>query len=193
MRATCHTIAAILLTSTPLAAEPVTYALDPSHSQVLFSFDHLGFSTTYGLFSGIEGTIVFDAEAPEASRVEAAFPLRSMFTGWDARDAEFLSPDFLDAEEGTMVTFTSTGIEVTGEDAARITGTLAIGDLSREVVLDTVLKQRSRHPIEMRPWLGLSATTTILRSDFGAGAFAPAISDELDVTISIEAGVPPDG
>ncbi|MEO1796948.1 MAG: YceI family protein, partial [Pseudomonadota bacterium] len=34
---------------------------------------------------------------------------------------------------------------------------------------------------------GFDATTTILRSDFGVGAFAPFVSDEMSVEISIEA------
>jgi len=51
--------AALALGVTPaLAAEK--YVLDASHSQVIFSYNHLGFSTTYGMFSGFEGEISFD-------------------------------------------------------------------------------------------------------------------------------------
>lgn len=38
-----------------------------------------------------------------------------------------------------------------------------------------------------KTWAGFDATTTVMRSDFGLGNFAPFVSDALDVQISIEA------
>jgi polyisoprenoid-binding protein YceI len=35
--------------------------------------------------------------------------------------------------------------------------------------------------------LGFDATTSVLRSDFGLGAFAPAVSDAVEIMISVEA------
>lgn len=182
-----------VLAAAPALAEPVRYELDPGHSQILFSWDHLGFSTTTGVFSGFEGEILFDAEAPEASSVRVEFPVSSMFTGWEERDAHFMSADFFDAaaeaaESGEMVTFESTAIEVTGDDTAQITGDLTLNGVTQEVVLDTTLNSQGTHPMVQTPWMGLSATTSVLRSDFGVGAFAPAVSDEVQIEISIEAG-----
>ena len=54
-------------------------------------------------------------------------------------------------------------------------------------MLDTTLNQQGTHPMENKPWLGFDATTTLLRSDFNAGMFAPAVSDEVEVRISVEA------
>ena len=65
------------------------YTLDASHSQIIFSYNHLGFSTTYGMFSGFEGEIMFDAADPAASKVSVSMPVKSMFTGWEARDGHF--------------------------------------------------------------------------------------------------------
>ncbi|MFN3688391.1 YceI family protein [Salinarimonas sp.] len=178
---------AAALFASPAAIAQQTYVLDASHSQIVFSYDHLGFSTTYGMFSGFEGTIVFVEDAPEQSSVEVSFPVRSMLTGWEERFAHFMSADFFDAADDEMVTFVSTGIEVTGEDTALITGDLTLNGITREVVLDAKLNQRGDHPIENRPWAGFDATTTLLRSDFGVGAFAPFVSDEVAVVISIEA------
>lgn len=172
--------------ATPVVAADA-YKLDASHSQIVFSYNHLGFSTTYGMFSGFEGDIMFDAENPAASSVNVSMPLMSMFTGWEARDAHFMSPDFFAAAADTLVSFTSTGIEVTGENTALITGDLTIGETTSEVILDTVLNQAAEHPMANKPWLGFDATTTILRSDFNVGNFAPFVSDEVEIKISIEA------
>src|SRR6056297_100988 len=111
-------------------AAPEKYVLDASHSQVLFSYDHLGYSTTWGMFSGFEGEIMFDQESPANSSVAVSMPTRSMLTGWEARFDHFMSDDFFGAGEDDMVTFTSTGIEVTGDNTARLTGDLTINDIT---------------------------------------------------------------
>ncbi|CRK74169.1 YceI family protein [Nereida ignava] len=182
---TSSVLAAGLATSAFAAAEK--YTLDASHSQILFSYDHLGFSTTYGMFSGFEGEIMFDADAPSSSSVSVSMPVMSMFTGWEAREGHFMSDDFFGAKEGDLVTFTSTAIEVTGDDTAKITGDLTMNDVTKSVVLDAVLNKAAAHPFANKPWLGFDATTTLLRSDFGVGNFAPAVSDAVELKISIEA------
>ncbi|ETX30672.1 YceI family protein [Roseivivax isoporae] len=169
------------------AAEPEAYVLDSSHSQIVFHYDHLGFSTGYGMFSGFEGDIMFDQEDPANSSVEVSFPVRSMLTGWEARFEHFMSDDFFGASDDEMVTFTSTGIEVTGENTALITGDLTLNGVTKEVVLDAVLNQAGTHPMENKPWAGFSATTTLVRSDFELGMFAPYVSDEIEVELSVEA------
>ncbi|MDU8910479.1 YceI family protein [Aestuariicoccus sp. MJ-SS9] len=164
-----------------------TYVLDASHSQIVFSYNHLGYSTTYGMFSGFDGTIQFDQNAPENSSVEVSFPVRTMLTGWEGRFNHFMSADFFDAADDEMVTFTSTAIEVTGDTTADITGDLTLNGVTKPVVLAATLNQQGNHPMENKPWAGFDATTTIKRSDFNVGAFAPFVSDEVEVMISIEA------
>lgn len=171
--------------SSAFAAEK--YVLDSSHSQVVFNYDHLGYSTTYGMFSGFEGEIMFDADAPANSSVSVSMPVMSMFTGWEQREAHFMSGDFFGAEEGDLVTFTSTAIEVTGENTALITGDLTMNDVTKSVTLDAKLNKVGDHPMAGKPWMGFDATTTLTRSDFNLGAFAPAVSDEVNVMISVEA------
>ena len=178
-----------LLAAAPIAAlaAPETYKLDSSHSQIVFSYNHLGYSTGFGMYSGFAGDIQFDAEDPAASSVEVSFPVNSMITGWDARKDHFMSGDFFDASDDEMVTFTSTSINVTGENTAEITDDLTLNGVTKPVVLDATLTQAGEHPMEGKPWLGFFATTTLLRSDYEVGAYAPYVSDEVEVEISIEA------
>lgn len=179
--------AALALVGTGAMAEPVKYTLDSSHSQILFSYNHIGFSTTWGMFSGFAGDIMFDADNPAASSVSVSMPVKSMWTGWEKREGHFMSADFFDASDDEMVSFTSTSIEVTGDTTAVITGDLNLNGVTKSVALDAVLNKADKHPMAGKPWLGFNATTTLLRSDYGLGAFAPAVSDEVEVQISIEA------
>lgn len=180
-------LAAALSSAASFAFAAEKFVLDASHSQVIFSYNHLGFSTTYGMFSGFEGEIMFDEAAPANSSVTVSMPVMSMFTGWEKREGHFMSGDFFGAEEGDMITFTSTGIEVTGDDTALITGDLTMNDVTKSVTLDAKLNKTGSHPMANKPWLGFDATTKVMRSDFGLGAFAPAVSDEVEVKISLEA------
>lgn len=175
------------LTAAPAFAEAEKYVLDPGHSQIVFTYNHLGYSTSTGMFSGFDGEIQFDQANPAASAVTVSFPVKTMLTGWQARFDHLMSADFFDATDDEMVSFTSTGIEVTGEKTAKITGDLTLNGVTKPVVLDAVLNQASEHPMEQKPWAGFSATTTLLRSDYNLGTFAPFISDEVQVMISIEA------
>ena len=179
--------AAFALAGTSAFAAPEKYTLDSSHSQIVFSYTHLGFSTTYGMFSGFEGEIMFDQGDPAASSVSVSMPAKSMITGWEKRFGHFMSADFLDATDDEMISFTSTSIEVTGDDTALITGDLTLNDVTKSVVLDAVLNKSGQNPMAGKDWAGFDATTTLLRSDYGLGAFAPAASDEVKVMISIEA------
>ncbi|MGR3803859.1 YceI family protein [Marinibacterium profundimaris] len=173
--------------ATAAVAEPEAYVLDSSHSQIVFHYNHLGFSTGYGMFSGFEGEIDYDAEDPANSSVTVSMPVKSMITGWEARFDHFMSDDFFGATDEDMVTFTSTGIEVTGDNTALITGDLTLNGVTKEVVLDAVLNQAGEHPMEGKQWAGFSATTTLVRSDYDLGMFAPYVSDEVEVEISVEA------
>ena len=112
-----------------------------------------------------------------------------MLTGWEGRFQHFMAPDFFDAADDELVSFTSTAIEVTGDDTAVITGDLTLNGVTQEVALDAVLNAMGNNPLANKEWAGFNATTTLLRSDYGLGAFAPMVSDEVEVVISIEAGI----
>ena len=163
-----------------------SYKFDPSHSQILFSYNHLGFSTTYGLFSGFNGEAVIDADDLSKSSVKLEMKASDMITGWQPRTDHFMSGDFFNAAENPVVTFVSTKVEPTGEKTATITGDLTMAGQTKEVVLEATLNQIAEHPMEKKPWAGFDATTTLKRSDFGVDKFAPYVSDDVEIRISVE-------
>jgi polyisoprenoid-binding protein YceI len=141
--------------SAPVFATSNTYSLDAGHSQIVSNYDHLGYSTSHGMFSGFEGEIDFNQADPAASSVNVSFPVRSMLTGWEARFEHIMSADFVAAADYKMVTFASAGIEVTGVTSALITGVLTLNGVTKAVVLDAKLNQANTHPMEGKAWAGL--------------------------------------
>jgi polyisoprenoid-binding protein YceI len=187
MKSAAFALASALL-ATPAFAAPEKYTLDASHSQIVFSYDHLGFSTTYNMFSGINGEIMFDQEDPAASSVSVSFPVRTLFTGWEERFAHFMSPDLFNAADDTaMITFVSTGIEVTGENTANITGDVTMNGVTKPLTIATTMTKADMHPMANKPWVGFNGTATLLRSDFNLVLFAPNVGDEINIILSIEA------
>jgi polyisoprenoid-binding protein YceI len=142
------------------------------------------------MFSGFSGENEFNEDDPSASSVTVSMPVKSMITGWDARLQHFMSDDFFAANDGDVVTFVSTSIEVNGDNSANILGDLTMNGVTKPVVLETTLNKSAPYPFgpkEGTPTLGLSAKAAVVRSEFGLGAFAPAVSDEIELLINIEA------
>ncbi|MEP0522256.1 MAG: YceI family protein [Hyphomicrobiales bacterium] len=162
------------------------YKFDASHSQILFSYDHLGFSTTFGLFSGFDGQAMLDVDNPENSSVSVEFGANTIITGWKERTGHFLSADFFNADVNPLVSFNSTSVETTGADTAKVTGDLQINGITKPVVLDVKLNQMGDNPLAGKPWAGFDATTTITRTEFEMGKYAPFIADKVKLVISVE-------
>lgn len=178
---------ALALVSASAFAAPITYKLDPTHTDVLFTWNHLGFSNPTGHFGQIEGTLVYDEADPTRSSVEVTLPLAGLDTHVAKLDDHLKKDEFLDAAKYPTITFKSTKVEVAGGGKLKVTGDLTLRGVTKPVVLDAKLNGAGPHPMKKVPAIGFDATTTIKRSEFGIDAYVPNISDELKVSITTEA------
>lgn len=184
MKTLLLTLSALALVSPALAA-PTTWKADPAHSSVGFKIRHF-FSKVPGTFAKLDATIVHDPENVAANSAEATIEVASVNTGNERRDAHLKSPDFFAAEQFPRITFKSTSWTKTGEDTYDIVGDLTIKDVTRPVTL------RARHlgsgpGPRGKQVSGWEATTTINRHDFGVTYTNPALGDEVEIEIQIEA------
>lgn len=168
----------------PTRVRAGAYVLDPEHGKVTWSVSHLGFSTYYGQFTGLTGTLDLDPKAPEHSRLSVSVPLGGLITGNARLDRHLASPDFLDAERFPTATFTATRVEATGPTTARITGDLTLRGVSRPLALDATFNQAGIHPVDKRYTVGFDGRAVVRRSEYGVNAFLPALGDE--VTLRVE-------
>lgn len=167
-----------------------TYVIDPNHTQVRFGYHHFGLANIVGLFTGVTGTIVYDAETPENSRVEATIPLQKVNTGVDDFNDHLRSADFFEVEKYPEATFTSTKVEKTGDATLRVHGDLTVKGTVHPVALEVTLNAVKNHPMSGRAAIGLDARTTLMRTKLGVGKYAPNVGDEVDVRITVEASAP---
>ncbi len=183
-------VAALFAFAGSAFAAPVTYKIDPNHTNVLASWSHFGFSHPSINFGAADGSIVYDADKVSASSVQVTLPL----SGVSALAADFFdhlsSADWFDAAQFPAATFKSTKVEAAGEGKLKVSGELTVKGVTKPVVLDVTLNKAGEQPMAKRAAVGFDATTTVKRSDFGLGKYVPNISDEVMLRITTEAIVP---
>jgi polyisoprenoid-binding protein YceI len=104
-------------------------------------------------------------------------------------DEHLRSADFFDAIKFPSASFRSTKVEDLGDGKLKVSGDLTIKDITKPVVLDVTLNKIGEN-MQKQAAIGFDASTTIKRSDFGVGLYAPAVSDEVRIRITTEAGAP---
>jgi polyisoprenoid-binding protein YceI len=110
----------------------------------------------------------------------------SIITGSDIWKDHLTSEDWFDVQNHPQITFQSTSIETADNGGYTVTGDLTIKGESKPVSLDVTINAAMNHPMSGDPIIGLDASGDVLRSDFGMGKFAPNVSDEVALSISVE-------
>lgn len=164
-----------------------TYSFDKVHTQILFFVNHLGFSNSQGEFHDYDGSFTFDAENPENSSVDVTIKTASIDMDDEEWDNHLKNKDFFNVTEFPDMTFKSTSIEITGEKTADITGDLTILGVTKPAVLHTTYNKSDVHPYSKKYVSGFSATATIKRSEYGMNYGLPAVGDDVEIRIEVEA------
>jgi polyisoprenoid-binding protein YceI len=175
------------------SAEGVAYKIDPSHTVVLASWSHFGYSNPSANFGQASGTIVYDEAAPEQSTVEVTLPMSGIDSFVPKLDEHLKSPDFFDAEKYPVATFKSTSVRALGAGRLEVTGNLDLHGIGKPVVLDVKLNKLAPHPMGKTPTIGFDASATIKRTAFGIDKYVPAVSDEVTLRITTEASAAGEG
>ncbi len=173
--------------STSLAKAPSgTYEIDPTHTNVLFGINHMGFSQYYGRFNTISGKLNFDAKAPEKSKIDVKIDIASIDTNNQKLEAELIGEQWFDAAKFPSATFTSTKIEKLTDTTGKVTGDFTLHGITKPVVLDVTFNGAGQNPFMKSDELGFSAKGTIKRSEFGISQYIPMVGDDVALTIETE-------
>jgi len=175
-------VAVLLLVGGVAVAAPVKYDIDPNHTQIVFSWNHFGFSHPAGHFEKIEGDFQFDTVDPTKSSIAVTIPISSMHTGVAKLDEDLQSADFFNAAKFPTATFKSTRVQKVGAHGLKVSGDLTIHGVTRPAVLDVTINKIGKQPMAGRAAAGFDAKTTIKRSDFGIAKYGPIVSDEIAIT-----------
>lgn len=174
-----------------LADKVVTYTIDPGHSQVHFSWNHLGFSTPSAVLKEVTGSIQGNQDHPEKSTVTVSMPVQGLDSYVPLLNQHLIeSGEYFKSKQFPAVTFRSTELRDIDPQTGtfKLVGDLTVNGITESVVLDAKLNKSGGHPMyDNAEAAGFNARTTIKRSDFGMAQHVPMVSDELDVNITVEA------
>ncbi|WP_298975087.1 YceI family protein [uncultured Roseobacter sp.] len=171
-------------------AAPVQYELDPEHTTVFFTVDHIGYAGTLGVFGSVEGTFTYDMDTQDLSDVQVSIDAKSVNTFNKARDGHVKKADFLNVRKHPKITFVASGGKAASKTSGTVTGDLTILGNTRPVTLNVKLNKAAPYPFGHKRFvLGLSMDTAIDRSDFGMsyGVANGLVGDTVYITIEAEA------
>ncbi|QKH38928.1 polyisoprenoid-binding protein [Achromobacter pestifer] len=181
------TSALLALSSFTAHAAPVDYQIDPEHTEIVVTWDHLGYSKPSAHAGGVTGVISYDASQPSKSAVNLSVPVPRFTSHVPKLDEMLQGADFFQAAKYPDIQFRSTSVADQGNGNLSVSGVLRIKGIEKPVVLQARKNQQGVHPMLQRPAIGFDATTVLKRSDFGVDAFAPGVSDQVQLRITVEA------
>jgi len=153
-----------------------TFAIDPAHTDVLFSAKHMMVTTVRGTFTDVSGSIDIDESEPTASKADLIVKASSVDTGFGPRDTHLRSNDFFAVETYPEIRVVSTNIQPKSGNQFVVTADVTIKDVTKPVDFDVeflgfyVGMDGSRRA-------GFNAKAKVNRRDWG-----------LDWNVALEAG-----
>ena len=173
-----------------VTATAATYQIDPAHTTIGFRIRHMGIAFVEGEFDEFTGTISYDPNDVAATRADVTVQTNSVDTDVERRDNHLRSADFFEVETYPTMSFTTTGVQPTGQNTFRLVGDLTIKGTTKEVTFDVT--SAGPIPIENGQRVGFHATTTIDRRDFGITwgselpGGIPAVGNQVQLVLDVE-------
>ena len=160
-------------TVAPGEAPSGAFTLDNKHASIIWRVQHgEGLSWFTGRFDAFDAALDFDAENPQAARLDVSIDATSINTGLDDFNVELANAgNVLGGETNPEIRFTSTGIEITGENTGLVTGDLTLRGVTKPMTLDVTFNGGSFDLLRGTDVIGFSARGEIDRREWGADAW----------------------
>ena len=183
-----HPVLAFALAGFAVAAQaaPVTYVIDNSHTYPHFTYNHLGFSNQTHKFDKTSGQVVLDRAAKTGS-ADITIDTRSVNTGYALFNEHLQAADYFDTAKFPTMRFTGTKIDFKGDQPATLSGDLTIKGVTQPVSFSITNFNCMPHPMRKVETCGANASTVIKRSTFNMGKSTPYVSDDVTLTLAVEA------
>jgi len=162
------------------------YTVDSRHTWPVFEVNHLGFSTQRGRFNKSSGKIALDIAAKKGS-VELVIETASIDMGLDKWDEHLKSDEFFNIAQFPAMRFASDKLVFDGDRVVAAEGSFTLLGVTRPLTLTVSNFRCAPHPMVKKPACGADITATLKRSEFGMTKFIPTVSDEVRITVPVEA------
>jgi len=170
-----------------LAAE--TWTVDPVHSTAQFTARHFGIVPVIGTIPIVKASVQLNSGSQIPVTVSASLDASKLDTRNDMRDSDLRSDHFFNASATPTIEFVST--KIVGTDPAHFTiaGNLTMHGQTHPVSLDARVLASGKSP-RGRPIIAYAARGTIDRTQWGMTYGAVVVSNNIDLSIDVEADGP---
>jgi polyisoprenoid-binding protein YceI len=179
-------VAALGAFSAAAFAAPETFNVEPTHTYPRFEYSHFGYTNQQQRFDKTSGKIVIDRAAKTGS-VDVSIDTTSVNTGYALFNQHIQAEDYFDTARYPAITFKSTKVRFDGDKPVAVEGNLTIKGVTRPVTLTVTSFHSMPHPMLKKDAIGANATARVKRSEFNMGKNVPYVSDEVTLTIAVEA------
>jgi polyisoprenoid-binding protein YceI len=142
--------------------------IDPDHSVAAFKVRHMLIAHVRGQFNKLSGWARFDPADRSSFFLDVTIDVAGLYTGIAKRDQHLASPDFFDVAACPTIAFRSNGFTAS-RGGGRLAGDLTIHGITKPITLDMIFSGPVVAPeaVGGETTLGISATVTVNREDFG--------------------------
>ena len=164
-----------------------SYTMDAAHSIPSFEFRHLEMTTQTGRFDKAQGKITLDPAAHRGS-VYYEVDTASLNMGFGTETPK--SPGYRLFEVTKFPTLTFSADDLFFDDGNNVVaaaGRLTLLGVTKPVSVWVSRFKCSVNPMNKKTMCAANITATVKRSEFGMVRFIPAISDEIKISVPVEA------
>lgn len=168
------------------------YTLDPSHASLHWKVNHLGLSNYTARFTKMDATITLDPADITKSTLTATVDPASLETDFVPTaehdfNKKLKGEKWFEVAKFPEIRFVSTSIEKTSDTTGKIHGNLTFLGVTKPLTLDATFNGGMvKHPFTQDAALGVSATATLKRSDWGFNEGTPYVGDDVQLLIETE-------
>ena len=155
------------------------YALDKTHTTVLFKIEHLGLSTYVGRFNEFEASLNFDPVNIANTKLDAIVEMASLDINNQELKSDLMRAKWFNQAKYPQAIFLTVSVEPVSDSEFEFIGQLDWRGVVKPITLLVTFNGGANNILTQKYTLGFSAKGSFLRSDFGMDAYIPIVGDEV--------------
>ena len=163
-----------------------TYTMDPEYTIPVFEVGHLGFTTQRGSFNKTEGKVQLDFAA-KTGRVDFTVYTKSLDMGSRAWTVHVSSEGLFNVEKYPTMTFESDRLIFESDKVVAAEGQFTLLGVTRPLKVTINRFTCAANPLNKKFMCAGDVAATIKRSEFGMTKYIPTVSDEIKISVPVEA------
>jgi polyisoprenoid-binding protein YceI len=166
-------------------AAPVTYVLDPNHTNPSFAADHMGgISIWRGKFTATTGKVIYDKDA-KTGTIDITVNMSSVDFGNPKLDEHAKSAEIFDVAKYPTATYSGKFTQFNASGPTEAQGTFTLHGVSKPLTLKIDSFLCKPNPMSHKEVCGADASASFDRSDYGVN-FGQAYGFKMWVKLEIQ-------